>query len=266
MFESAEGKIAGVIGGIIVIVILIALLPFTIIGAGERGVVLTWGAVGDKVLSEGFHWLTPVSQSVEIMDVKTAKREVKSSAYSKDLQTVETTVALNFHANPDTVNTLYQKIGLDYAGRIIDPAIQESIKSATAQFTAQELVEQRAKVKDEIKTQLLNRLSGNYIVVDDFSIVNLDFSDTFEKAIEAKQEAQQNALKAENDLKRVKFEAEQRVAQAEAEAKAIQIQAQAITQQGGAEYVNLKAVEKWNGNLPQQMIPGGTLPFINLNR
>jgi regulator of protease activity HflC (stomatin/prohibitin superfamily) len=251
---------------VFILIMIVVLWPLVQISAGERGVVKNWGAVQETVLGEGLHFITPIMQTVDIMNVQTEKREAEAVAYSKDLQTVTTKVALNYHANSETVNKLYQKIGKDYVSRIIDPAIQESIKGSTASFTAQELVEQRERVKEDIKTQLLTRLGGNYITVDDFSIVNLDFSDTFEQAIEAKQKSQQDALKAENDLRRVKLEAEQRVAQAEAEAKAIQIQAQAITQTGGAEYVNLKAVEKWNGQLPTQMIPNGSLPFINLNK
>lgn len=185
-------------------------------------------------------------------------------AYSKDIQTVESTIALNYHVKPEAVNKLYQEVGKGYQSRIIDPAIQESVKSATAKFTAQELIEQRPKVKEEIKVELLARLE-KYFIVDEFSIINFSFSNEYENAIEEKQVAQQSALKAKNDLERIKTEAEQRVAEAEAEAKAIQIQAEAITQQGGKEYVNLKAIEKWNGILPQTMLPNSGVPFIDIN-
>lgn len=252
---------------ILAVVALIAiniLNPFVMVGAGERGIVLTWGAVGDKILGEGLHLVVPIMQRVAITDVRTKKHEVQAVAYSKDLQTVDTVIALNYHPAAETVNKLYQEIGADYEARVIDPAIQESVKATTALFAAQDLIEQRPKVKDEIKKQLFDRLSTKYVIIDDFSIVNFDFSDNYEKAVEQKQVAQQQALKAENELKRIKIEAEQRIAQAEAEAKAIQIQAQAITQTGGKDYVQLKAVEKWNGQLPQNMIPGGTVPFLDL--
>ena len=103
-----------------------------------------------------------------------------------------------------------------------------------------------------------------YFAIDEFSIIDFSFSDEYEKAVEAKQVAQQSALKAENDLLRIKTEAEGRLAGARAEAEAIKIQAQAITQQGGKDYVQLKAIEKWNGQVPSHMIPGGTVPFIDL--
>ena len=237
-----------------------------IIDAGHRGVVLTWGAVSGTVLSEGIHFVTPVAQTVKQIEVRTVKLDATASAYSKDLQTVEANTALNYHVNATSVNTLFQTIGMDYETRIVTPAIQEAVKSVTARFTAQELIEKRAAVKDEIKVELTDRLAKNYLTLDEFSITNLSFSEAYEQAIEAKQVSQQQSLKAENDLTRIKVEAEQRVAQAQAEAEAIKIQAQSISAQGGAEYVQMKAIEKWDGHLPVQMIPGATVPFINLSK
>lgn len=255
-----------IIGSIIVLLILLnALRPFVLINAGHKGVVLNWRAVSDTVLNEGFNWKIPIMQKIQEIDVQTQKLDVQALAYSKDIQSVTTKLALNFHVKPEIVNKLWQEVGKDYQIRLIDPAIQEGVKSATAKFTAQELIEQRPKVKDEIKGELLKRLE-KYFVVDEFSIVDFSFSDEYEKAVEAKQVAQQNALKADNDLQRIKKEADQRVAQAQAEAQAIKIQAEAITQQGGKDYVQLKTVEKWDGKLPTQMIPGGTIPFIELNK
>ena len=263
MTQSESAIVKWGIGLVVVIIILLFLSPFVLVSAGHRGVVMNFGAVQDQILGEGLHWRTPVVQRVKSMDIQTQKLEVNTLAYSKDIQTVESQIVLNYALKADLVNRLYQEVGVDYERRLIDPAIQESVKSATAKFTAQELIEQRAKVRDEIKAELFERLE-TYFIVSEFSITDFAFSDEYEKAVEAKQVAQQSALKAENDLQRVKTEAEQRVAQAMAEAEAIKIQAQAITQQGGRDYVNLKAVEKWNGQLPTQMIPNATMPFINL--
>lgn len=254
------------VSAIVALIVITIINPFVTIGAGHRGVVLNWGAVSGTVLGEGLHMRIPVVQHVVKINVQTVKMEVKASAYSKDLQTVDALLALNYHVNPEGVNKLYQTIGTDYEARVISPAVQESVKAVTAKYTAQELVEKRAEVKDAIKLSLVDRLSPDNITTDELSIVNFDFSDQYEAAVEGKQKAQQDALKAENDLKRVQFEADQRVAQAKAEAEAIRIQAQAITQQGGAEYVNLKAVEKWDGHLPTQMIPNGSVPFLHLNQ
>lgn len=255
-------KLAGAVFAIIVLLNIFS--PVGMVSAGHRGVVLNFGSVQDRVLTEGLYFRVPIQQKIVKLDVRTVKHEVEAIAYSKDIQTVDAVVALNYHLDAVNVNKLWQEIGEDYETRIIDPSIQESVKAATAQFTAQELIEERPRVKDEIRKQLFDRLNGRHIIVDDFSIVNFDFSDAYEKAVEDKQVAQQSALKAQNDLIRIKTEAEQRVAQATAEAEAIRIQAEAIQNQGGAEYVNLKAIEKWNGALPTQFVPGSAVPFLNL--
>lgn len=251
------------IGAAIVVVLALILSPFTIISAGERGVVLNWGAVSDKVLSEGIHWVTPIVQSVKTLDVKIQKEEVDVTAASKDLQTVSAKIALNYHPDPEKVNQLWQKVGKDYKSRVIDPAIQEAIKASTAKYTAEELITKRQEVKDQVKQILSERLAREYLVVDEVSIVNFDFSGSFNQAIEAKVTAEQSALAAKNKLEQVKFEAEQRIAQAQAEAEAIKIQASAITSQGGQSYVDLQAISKWNGVLPTYTL-GGSIPFINI--
>ncbi|MCK9370762.1 prohibitin family protein [Candidatus Dojkabacteria bacterium] len=256
-------QISLIVGFVVLLIVFFFTKPFVLINAGNRGVVLNWGAVSDTIMNEGFNWKTPIKQKIVELDVQTQKLETDTLAYSKDIQTVETKLALNYHLKPEMVNKLWQEVGKDYQSRIIDPAIQESVKSATAKFTAQELIEQRPKVKDEIKAELFTRLA-TYIVIDEFSIIDFSFSDEYEKAVEQKQVAQQNALKAENDLVRIKTEAEQRVAEAEAEARAIQIQAEAITQQGGKEYVNLKWVETWDGKLPSYVMGTDVNALLNL--
>ena len=246
-----------------VIVLIIIFGSFVIVGAGERGVVVTLGKVSDRVLSEGLHLKIPLIQKIEKLDVKTQKEQVDASAASKDLQTVTAKVALNYHLDAEKVNRLWQSIGSEYKTRIIDPAIQEAVKAVTAKYTAEELITLRAQVKEDAKLALAERLPREFIIVDELSIVDFDFSQSFNDAIEAKVTAEQNALAAKNKLEQIKYEAEQRVTQAKGEAEAIRIQAQAIQQQGGAAYVNLKAVEKWNGTLPTYML-GDTVPFVNL--
>jgi regulator of protease activity HflC (stomatin/prohibitin superfamily) len=262
-------KLIAIIVGIVVIIVLVLILnPFVIISAGEKGVVMNWGAVSDNILSEGIHWRTPIAQSVKKIDIRMQKEEIDASAASKDLQNVSSKVALNYHLDPDKVNILWQKIGSDYKIRVIDPAIQEAVKAATAKYTAEELNTKRESVKEDIKTALKTRLQVEYITVDEFSIINFDFSPEFNKSIEAKQTAVQQALKAENDLRRIKTEAEQRVATAEAEAKAISVQSKAADND---KYIQLKtieaqvkAIERWDGKLPTTFVPGSALPFINI--
>ena len=255
--------ITQVIIGLVVLVVLFG--SFRVVGAGERGVVLTLGQVSDSVWSEGLHLKLPLIQSVKILDVKTQVESIDATAASKDLQNVTAKVALNYHLDSGRVNKLWQALGAEYKVRIIDPAIQEAVKAVTAKYTAEELITKRPQVKDDVKLALTERLNKEFIIVDEFSIVNFDFSASFNQAIEAKVTAEQNALASKNKLEQVKYEAEQRITEARGEAEAIRIQAQAIQNQGGAEYVNLKAIEKWNGTLPQYML-GNTTPFINLNK
>jgi regulator of protease activity HflC (stomatin/prohibitin superfamily) len=264
-FEGLDKKIfIKFVVGLVVVWFLFS--TFVIISAGHRGVVLNFGAVSGKVLNEGIHFVIPIVQSVQKIEVRTTKLDIKAAAYSKDLQTVETEIALNYHVDPLAVNALYQQIGMDYESRIIQPAVQESVKSVTANFTAQELIERRSSVKEQITLSLAERLVREHLVVDELSITNFDFSDSYEQAVEAKQVAQQQVLKADNELQRIKIEAEQKIATAKAEAESIRIQAEAITQQGGKEYVNMKWVEKWDGKLPTTSLGNGATPLVNLPR
>ena len=255
-----------VIAIVVGFIVLLIVNPFVIVSAGERGVVLNWGAVSDKILEEGIHWVTPIKSDVEKIDIKTQKEEVSVNAASKDLQTVTSKVALNYHLNSNQVNLLWQKIGKDYKERIIDPAIQEAIKAATAKYTAEELITKREIVKNDAKESLSIRLLNEYIIVDELSIVDFDFSVSFNTSIEQKVKAEQDALTAKNKLEQIKFEASQTIETAKAQAESIKIQAQAINSQGGADYVSLQAIAKWDGKLPIQMLPNSTVPFINLTK
>jgi len=250
-----------------VIVLFLALLFFTstaIIGAGERGIVLRLGSV-NRVLEDGFHFKLPILEKVNTLNIQTQKEEVNADSASKDLQIVTTSIALNYNLQPENVGLLWAQIGKEYQARIIMPAIQEAVKAATSRFTAEELITQREKVREEMKLLLTAKLSNSYIDVTDISIVNFNFSPSFNEAIEKKVTAEQDALASKNKLEQVKFEAEQRITQAKGEAEAIRIQAEAIQSQGGAEYVNLKAIEKWNGVLPVYTL-GESIPLLNLNK
>lgn len=250
--------------GIACLVVVLALNPFVTVSAGQRGVVLNWGAFNGQILDPGLHFRIPSAQSVVKMDVQTQKLEIESSeAYSHDLQNVKIHSVVNYNLDPKEVGLIYQQYGLDAESRILQPNLEAAVKQTVAKYSAEELLSKRGEVTSEIESAFRQAIPNTFLVTK-YALVNETFSAAYEAAIEEKQVAQQNAEKADNDLKRIKIEAEQRVAQATAEAEAIKIQAEAIQQQGGASYVNLKAVEKWDGHLPNQMIPGGTLPFLNL--
>lgn len=246
---------------IAILAVLLLLGSFVTIGAGQRGVLLRFGAVQDKILQEGLNFKLPLIERVAKIDIKTQKEQVDVSAASKDLQTVTAVIALNYHLESGKVNRLYQTIGADYKERIIDPAVQEAIKATTAQFTAEELITKRPLIKDQAKMALASRLANEFILVDELSIVDFDFSDSFNAAIEAKVTAEQNALASKNKLEQVKFEAQQTIESAKAQAESIRIKANALAQ--NQELVKLQAVEKWNGVLPQYT-GNAPIPFLDV--
>lgn len=241
--------------------------PWVQVGAGERGIVLNFGAVQDNVLSEGIHFRVPVMQKIILMDVKIHKVITDAASASSDLQDVALSVALNYHVIPDKANTVYQTIGVEFKERIIDPAIQEVMKAVSARYTAEELITKRPAVSAEMQESLSKRLLLSNISVDAFSIVSFSFSKIFTDAIEAKQTAEQNALKAKRDLDRIKVEAEQTIAAATAEAEALRLQKMNISPdliELRKIEANLKAIEKWNGILPQ-VTGAGAVPFIGID-
>lgn len=230
------------------------------IGAGERGVVFSqFGGVKEVTLGEGLQFKIPFVETIIPIDVKIQKAETNSTASSRDLQTISAVIAVNYHVVPAAANQVYQNVGLTYRARIIDPAVQESMKAVAAQFTAEELITRRSEVSNQIQDFLAGRLLVHNVAVDEFSIVDFGFSNQFNLAIEAKQTAEQNALKAERDLERVKIEAEQLITQATAEAESQRLQRETIS----SNVLQLRAIEKWDGTLPQ-VTGGGGIPFINL--
>ncbi len=258
--ERIKKAIRNMGGGIILLILLFSSVGT--IGAGERGILLQFGAVKDKIFDEGLYFKIPFAQSVVKIDVKMKKDEVPASASSKDLQVVTSSVALNYHLDPEAVNKIWQEVGRDYNSRIIAPSIQEAVKATTAKFTAEELIIKREEVKEQIKENLYNRLLQNHIIVDELNITSFDFSDAFNQAIEEKVTAEQLKLKAERDLERIKIEADQKVAEAVGKATAIRIEAQALS--ANPKIVELRWIEKWNGETPEYW--GGATPFMGINR
>ncbi|MBK8398621.1 MAG: prohibitin family protein [Leptospiraceae bacterium] len=246
--------------GIGFLILIFIINPCVIVSPGHKGVVLNLGAVSDKVLEEGVHFRMPLLQSVIEIDTRVLKEETKAEAASKDLQNISSVIAVNYHLKPDKVNELYRTIGLNYESVIIDPAIQEVLKGVTAKYTAAELITLREQVSHNIKAALETRLEKYNIIIDDFSIKDFQFSATFAKAIESKQEAEQLALKAERDLQRIKIEAEQQIATAKAEAETLRLKNISVSPL----MIQLNAIDKWDGKLPQYMLGGNSLPFINI--
>ena len=255
-----------VVMALVALVALVFLLDgwFTV-DAGERAVVLRLGAIS-WVADEGFHIKAPMIDRPTRIEIRVRKATAESGASSKDLQIVHTEIALNYSVNPSAVADVYRQLGRDWEHRVVEPALHETFKAVTAHYTAEDLIAKRAQVSEGITTELRNRLSVYGLKIESVSLTDFDFSDEFNRAIEAKVTAEQNALKARRDLERIQTEAEQRVAQAEGEARALRSQRAEIT----PELLKLKeienqriALEKWNGQLPQYV--GATpIPFISV--
>jgi prohibitin 2 len=270
------GKVKLAILGIIALVIIAAISAASvqIVESGNRGVLLHWSAVDTTVppLQEGLHFVVPFQDKVVNMEVRTLKFVKATSGASRDLQTVSTEVTVNYRAAPNSVNVLYQEVGLDYEGRIIQPAVEEVVKQITAKYNAEELITKRPLVKADIETEITARLNPYNILTDAISITDFQFSPLFSQAIESKVEAEQKALKAENDLRRIEVEARQQeqqakgiaaanVAEAAGEAEAIKIINEALAQ--NPNYLEWLKVQAWDGKLPLVVGDGGT-PFIQI--
>ena len=210
---------AKAVGFVIIALIVIGVITAAavkIVDAGHRGVLLHWNAVDTSAppLEEGLHFVVPFQDTVVNMEVRTLKFVKSTSSASKDLQTVSTEVTVNYRASPNSVNRLYQEVGPDYENRIIQPAIEEVVKQVTANYNAEELITKRPLVKSDIEGEITKRLNEFNIITDVVSITDFQFSSLFAQAIESKVEAEQKALKALNDLKRIQIEAQQREAEA----------------------------------------------------
>lgn len=257
--------IAGLVVAVIGIAILLIINPFTIVDPGEGAVVTRLGGIS-RTLGSGMHFRTPIIEDVIKYDLQVQKDETTATAASADLQTVNAVIAVNYQIDGATLADTYSRIGRESVikGKVIDPAVQEVVKAATAKYKADELITKRAEVTDDIRIALAERLQPYNILVQGVSVTNFDFSESFNAAIERKVTAEQDALAAKNKLEQVKYESEQTIVAAEGVAEAQRIKAAALQSQGGEALVRLTLAEKWNGVLPTQMIPGQSVPFLGI--
>ena len=272
-----------IIGFILLVVVLSASVK--IVEAGHRGILLRFGAVDTTAsLNEGIHFVTPFRDNVITMEVRTQRITENAASASNDLQDVSTQVALNYHVDPSNAQILFQEVGFDYASRVIAPAIQESVKQISARFNAENLITNRETVKSEIEANIEARLAPYNIVVEALSITEFQFTEQFRRAVEAKVEAEQRALQANNDLRRIEIEAQQAEARAIGEQQANIARAEGVRQaavlqaQGEAEaiqiveaqlrenprYLEWLKTQRWDGVLPLVTGGAGATPFIEL--
>jgi len=260
-----QQKVLANVAGIVIFAVGVIYSSFTIVPAGHVGVQITMGEVNQTVLTEGAQFVNPIS-NVKYVDVRLARANLNNaSAGTKDIQQVHTDIVINYRLTPNKVPHIYKEFGLDVDTKVLGPAINESFKSAVGHYTSEELITKRDAVNLDIMARLSEKLAPFNIVVNNVSLVNFGFSKAYQDAIEQKVIATQAKLRADQDYERIQVEAKSRIAQAKGEAEAIAIQASAIQHQGGAAYVQLQAIEKWNGQLPNTVL-GNNVPFINVSK
>ena len=252
---SAVGVVAALF------LIIVAFVSFTQVGVGEVGIVKHFGAIDPEhpdVFDPGIHTKVPFRDDVVIFDTRIQKEQVDASAASKDGVTIHSTIAVNFHIDASKAPFILQNLGANYKDRIIDQQIQQAFKDVTAQYAGLELIQKREEVAVKAKTTLKDKLSPYYIVVDEFTIPNYEFPKEFNDAILATQVANQQNLQAKQLQEKAKTEADTALIVAQGLANAQKAQATTLT----PEYLQLQAINKWNGQLPQYLTPGAALPFI----
>ncbi len=245
---------------------------FAIVPAGHRGVVLWWGSVEKRIMGEGLNFKVPVAERVIKVDVRVQPHPFREiDAASKEYQMVKLTGMMNFHIDPSYVNDLYQKVGLDFANKVIDPAFNDFVKEVVPIYSITDILPKREEIRKKAMTKLGDNLARYHIIVDDIYFANIRFSPEYERAIEAKQVAQQQVETQRQILAQREIEAQQKVATAKGEAESIQVVAQgqarandALSRSISPILVQYKSIEKWNGILPQ--VSGGAVPLIDLEK
>lgn len=243
---------------LIIFGLVLLALSLTTIDAGYRGVRLRNGAAVGQV-GDGLNFKIPFIEKIVRFEVRTQKEQVVAKSASKDLQDITATVALNYSVKEDRVIDLYKQLGVNYKDRVIQPRINEAVKTVTARFTAEEIITKRQELKQQIVDELIGKVDEGFFNFEDAIIVNVEFSPEFTRAIEQKQLAQQQAFKAENDLKRIQVEAQQQIEKAKADAEAQRLQQQTLTK----DLLQKMAIEKWDGKMPLVTDGGNTILDLN---
>lgn len=243
-----------VVFGVVGLVILITLLSsFQTIRSGEVGLKVRFGKIVSSQLNEGFNFKIPYIEDIVIVNIKVQKIELITESSSKDLQTIQTNIAVNYRIESDRASELYRTVGNQYESVVLDPAIKESIKATIAKYTAAEVITSRSEVSQKCMEELQTKVEKYGIVIDNFNITNLSFSQEYTKAIEDKQVAEQK-------LEKARLEAEAKLVEAEATKKANDLMKQSLTDN----LIQKEFIEKWDGKLPTTYAGDNIMGIFNL--
>ena len=268
-FNMVKFKKIIIIALIIIALLIVLFASIKTVPTGYVGIKTRFGAVQDTVITEGINLKVPFIEKIVLLNCKVQKIEITSESSTKDMQTVNVSIAVNYNVNKETANSLYQEIGLNYEEIIIKPAMLESIKASMAQYTAEELITKRSEVSEKIKETLISKMSNKYFTISGFNTTNINFSDAYNQAIEKKAVAQQEVETAKANLEKQQIQNQQRISVAETDAKVMELQNSKITENT----LRLKELEnqekfinKWNGAMPSTMLSDGMSTMFNINR
>ncbi len=266
MKNEKGNVILGIIIGVIVLVVILVFASITTVPTGYVGVKTKFGQVQDDTIQEGLNFKTPFVEKIVKIDCKTQKIEYEMEASSKDLQKIsQIRIAVNYSVDKQKANVLYREIGKDFKGVIIEPAIYETMKSAIAKYTAEELVTKRQEVSNLAQETLTNKMQEKGINITALSMTDLSFSEEFDQAIEKKQVVEQQTQQAKYELEKAKVENEKKIENAKAEAEVMKQQNTEITDKTlelKKLEIKQKLIEKWNGKLPST-ISNDVLSILN---
>ena len=259
--------------GVVVFVIIAAIgLSVSVVPVGHTGIMLTMGRVQDTPLDEGVNFKVPFIQRIVTMDNRIQKMEISTEAFSRDIQTVSATLAVNYKVSKVQTFSLYKNVGLNFETILIVPATHEALKSVSAQYTAEELISARQRVSEQVM-MLLNEKTGiNGIDITAFNIIDFDFSNEYIKAVEDKQVAEQRKKQADIEnqtaIEKAKAEAERVKIESQGQADALRIEAAGRAESYSLQNealselnIQMEYINKWNGRLPQIQSGGSSLIY-----
>jgi prohibitin 2 len=235
---------------------------FRTVDAGEIGLVNHYGAVSGETLQPGLHLVNPITTSVETMNTTSQRKDGETSVYTQDIQTANVKYAVTYSLDPTQAVRMRKTVGHEWEARLIQPAIESSIKTSFGAVNAINSIEKRPELQDRVEMLLRKTLGARGIRIENVQLTNIQFQGDFENAVESAQVATQNAVAAKNQTVTIQERANQQVITAKAEAEALRIKSEALASNPGLTQYTL--AQKWDGHLPQQMIPGSTVPFINV--
>jgi prohibitin 1 len=245
----------------IVLIVLVSIVgcgSFFSVGAGVVGVTFNSITGDTAAYSQGMYFKIPIVTSVIKFDVKTQREDIQADSASKDLQKVKVHVAINYHLDYKKVNELYVKVGRDYIEKVINPAVNESVKASVAQFPVEEIIVKREDVKILIEKSLKDRLAIYNIILESVNLVNISFDEEFNRVVEQKQIEEQKIKTAEYIKKQAEQKKQATILEAEGEARKQELLRATISK----DTVMMKWIDKWDGKLPTYMMGDKTMMMV----